>query len=383
VLRSKAERARIGPVSARALALGVALTAAVAALVVLWTRGGDSEPAGSGRAIAAGATPEKAIWGPVRLPNGRSAFPVYDRLGVDVFQIQLQWSEVAPRRPSSPTDPRDHAYRWPADLDRAVREAADRGIRLAILTTTTPGWANRGAQPVQAPDDPSDYADFLAAAARRYPSVRLWMIWGEPNRSDRFLPNEIDSPVGPRRYAELLDASYEALKEASPDNVVIGGMTWTGGDVRPPDFLRWLRLPSGEPPRLDWYGHNPYPFRFPDLHGDPYPGGWRDLSDLDTLSTEVSSTYASRGIDPPLWLSEFTVQSDHPSSVLKVWVSRDEQARWLRAGYRAAEQAGDVAGLGWFTLLDQPDTPDSGAWGLMTAEGEAKPAFSAYESLDR
>ena len=57
------------------------------------------------------------------------------------------------------------------------------------------------------------------------------MVWGEPNRSDRFRPNAPSSPRGPRRYAELLDAAYEALKGTSAQNIVIGGMTFTGGEV--------------------------------------------------------------------------------------------------------------------------------------------------------
>ena len=158
-------------------------------------------------------------------------------------------------------------------------------------------------------------------------------------------------------------------------------MTFTGGDVKPPDFIRWMRLPSGRPPRLDWYGENPYPFRYPNLADPPMPGGWRDLSDLDTLGEEVDAAYRPLGIRPRLWLSEFTVQSDQDSRYFAFHVSKGEQARWLRAGYVAAEQAGNVAGLGWFTLLDHPHGPTSANWGLMTATGAPKPAFAAYASI--
>lgn len=204
------------------------------------------------------------------------------------------------------------------------------------------------------------------------------MIWGEPNRADRFLPNRREAPIGARAYALLLDRAYAALKEASPDNIVIGGNTFTGGDVKPGRFIRWLRLPSGEPPRLDWYGHNPYPFRYPDLDQPPLPGGWRDLSDLDTLVEEVNDTYRPTGISPRLWLSEFTVQSDHSSAVLRDSVSRPGQARWLRAGYEVAGSVDGVAGLGWFKLLDDPDFPGHAHWGLLTSDGKKKPAFRAY-----
>jgi hypothetical protein len=324
---------------------------------------------------------EKLIWGPTRLPDGASAFPTYDELGVDIFQIQLRWPAVAPTRPASPEDPADPAYRWPADLDYAISQAKELGIDVAVLVTHSPPWANGGRGHLWAPD-PSDFAQFLTAASRRYPTVHRWMIWGEPNRADRFLPNVANSPIGPRRYAPLLDAAYGALKAVSPDNIVIGGDTFTGGEVKPQQFIQWMKLPSGQPPRLDWYGHNPYPFRFPDIRKSPIPGGWRDLSDLDTLAKEVDRAYRSRGEQPRLWLSEFTVQSDHTSAVFKAFVSQSSQARWLTAGYEAAAEVPQVEGLGWFTLLDQAGRALAAHWGLLTSDGRTKkPAFRAYQQV--
>jgi hypothetical protein len=335
----------------------------------------------SGCGGSAGSGVEKLIWGPPRLPDGGSAFPTYDELGVDVYQIQLRWPTVAPTRPASPEDPADPAYRWPAELDYAVAQAKEHGIDVAVLVTHSPPWANGGRDHLWAPD-PTDFAKFLTATSRRYPSVHRWMIWGEPNRADRFLPNEADSPIGPRRYAPLLDAAYGALKAVSPDNIVIGGDTFTGGDVKPKQFVEWMKLPSGQPPRLDWYGHNPYPFRFPDVRNRPIRSGWRDLSDLDTLADEVDRAYRSRGQTPRLWLSEFTVQSDHTSSIFEAFVSQPAQARWLTAGYEAAAQVPQVEGLGWFTLLDQAGGSLAAHWGLLTSDGRTKkPAFRAYQQV--
>jgi hypothetical protein len=336
---------------------------------------------GCGGGGSGGSGVEKLIWGPTRLPDGSSAFPTYDELGVDVFQIQLRWPQAAPTRPAAPEQPADPTYRWPSQLGDAIAQAKQHGIDVAVLVTHSPSWANGGRGPLWAPR-PSDFARFLTAAARRYPDVQRWMIWGEPNRADRFLPNRTDSPIGPRRYARLLDAAYGALKAVSPDNIVIGGDTFTGGEVKPQQFIQWMRLPSGEPPRLDWYGHNPYPFRFPDLRQPPTRGGWRDLSDLDTLAAEVESAYRPRGVMPRLWLSEFTVQSDHTSRVFEAFVSQAAQARWLTAGYDAAAEAPRVQGLGWFTLLDQGGGPLAAHWGLMTSDGRTKkPAFHAYQRV--
>jgi len=295
---------------------------------------------------------EKAIWGPTTLPDGSSAFGLYGELGIDTLQLSVRWADVAPSRPGSATDPADPAYRWPPHVADAAAEASRNGIRLALLVTSAPPWANGGRAPIWRPGDPQDFADFLTAVARRYPAVRRWMIWGEPNRADRFQPNKENDRAGPRAYAPLLDAAYAALKRVSPRNRVIGGMTWTSGTVTPSAFLRWMRLPNGKRPRLDWFGHNPFPFRFPKLAEGPL-GGFRDISDTDTFSREVRRAY-KRAV--PLWLSEYTIQTERGSDVFATFVSERSQARYLTTGYKIADELGRrVAGLGWLSLLDEPE----------------------------
>ncbi len=182
-----------------------------------------------------------------------------------------------------------------------------------------------------------DYADFLTAASRRYPRVRHWMIWGEANRAAVFQPLPLNSPVGPRRYAKLLRAAYRALKRESRRNVVIGGMTFSFGQVMPRDFARWMRLPNGKPAPLDWWGHNPFTRRFPDIRLTGYSGspGARDMSDIDLFSQELRRIYRGqyarfRHQGPKLWLSEFTISSDRSNHAFNFWVTRRNQARWLR-----------------------------------------------------
>jgi hypothetical protein len=320
---------------------------------------------------------EKALWGPAALPDGSSAFGLYDELGIDTLQLSMGWADIAPTRPAVATDPSDPAYRWPRDVTAAAAEAPAHAIRLSLLVSSTPSWANGGRPAIWGPSDPQDYADFLTAVARRYPTVRRWMIWGEPNRDDRFQPNRENDAVGPRAYALLLDAAYAALKAQNARNMVIGGNTWTSGTVRPPDFLRFLRLPDGRPPRLDWFGHNPFPFRPPRLADTPLAGGYRDISDTDTVRDEVRHAYGRR---VPLWLSEYTIQSDHASATFATFVSRALQARYLTGGFRIADDLGpDVAGIGWLGLLDESAASDGGNWGLLTYGVQRKPAFAAMQ----
>jgi hypothetical protein len=330
-------------------------------------------------ARAAATPPMKLIWGPNDLPNGRSAFPVYKRLGVDVLQRQLSWSDTAPTRPTKPTNPRDRAYVWSSNLDAAIKEARRAGIDVALLVTGSPRWANGGRAREFAPTRPADYAAFLRAASKRYPHVRFWMIWGEPTRPGNFRPMSPNSPKGTRRYARLLDTAYGALKRAGRDNVVIGGMTWTFGIVPPPQYIRWLRLPNGKPPRLDMWGHNPFGRRRPNLSDAPYYPGVRDFNDIDTLHGEVARAYRRTGRNPKLWLSEWTISSDHVNRAYDFFVSRKEQAGWITDAFREVNRVRYVAGLGWYSLLDEPSSiTGSLTTGLMTSDARKKPAFGAY-----
>jgi hypothetical protein len=317
------------------------------------------------------------------MPDGSSPFPIYRRLGVDVVQVQLVWSQIAATRPAEPTNPADPAYRWPIAVDEAVRDGRRSGIQVALLVRGAPSWANGGRGPQWVPGAEREYAHFLTAASRRYRSVRRWMIWGEPNQQTRFQPLPIGSPVGPRAYAVLLDAAYGALKRQNRRNIVVGGVTFSFGEVFPANWLRWMRLPDGRPPRLDEYGHNPFTPRAPDITERGYPGfpGARDINDLDTLAREVRRTYRPIGRRPRLWISEFTISSDRPNRSFTFAVSRREQARRLRGAFGIARKVG-AAGFGWFSLLDEPaGTPAGLTTGLMTYEGEQKPAFRAYSRL--
>src|SRR5215210_4777301 len=78
---------------------------------------------------SAAITRKKAMWGPIEV-KGVSQFPVYADLGVGIFEWRLDWNQVATRRPQKAREPRDPAYSWPAEIDRAVTEARRHGIQV-------------------------------------------------------------------------------------------------------------------------------------------------------------------------------------------------------------------------------------------------------------
>ena len=97
------------------------------------------------------------------------------------MRFTVRWDQVARERPERPRLSDDPAYRWGHGAD--VLEALDEhGIDAKVVTLLgTPEWANGGRASNVAPTRGSDFADFAVAAADRYPWVRDWTIWNEPN----------------------------------------------------------------------------------------------------------------------------------------------------------------------------------------------------------
>ena len=345
---------------------------------------------------------KKAIWGPVTF-NGKSQFPIYHDLGVGIYQYVLRWRAVAPDPPADASDPQDPGYHWPAELDMAVRQAKRYHIRIALMLMGAPGWATGGGGVNAHPQKPSDFADFAVAAARRYPGVHLWMIWGEPIRYENWFLHLSESPnyyADPARqkpappfndgqkqddmeYAELVDAAYGRLKQLNRHNLIIGGNSTTSGNVDPHNWIKNLRLPNGKPPRMDLYGHNPFGTRTPDLSKPQLVPDTADFCDLDTLVKWIDRYLARAGRNHGLrlFLSEYTAPTDKQGFEFGFHVTRAVQAKWLKAALGITRRWKRIYTLGWIGLRDVGvDTTEGGSrTGLIDFNNVRKPAYYVFK----
>src|SRR5437588_477005 len=149
------------------------------------------------------------------LPSVDDEVPLNGR--VRVVRFTVRWDQVAPKRPANPRSSADPAYRWGTFGD-VLDGLHALGIPVLVTLYGSPGWANGHRPPNGLPL--SGFGDFAYAAARRFPWVRMWSAWNEPNS------RTFAVPVSPAAYVRrVLDPAYASLHSASRANRVAGGET--------------------------------------------------------------------------------------------------------------------------------------------------------------
>jgi hypothetical protein len=284
----------------------------------------------------AAVTTKKAIWGPVEI-DSQSQFPVYKSLGAGIYQTTLDWSQVASLEPLKATEVDDPSYEWPDEIDTVIDEAKHSGIQVALTVTGAPEWANGGKSAETGPAKAADYATFIAVAAKRYPSVHLWTIWGGPYKG------------GAKQYATVLDASYLKLKAKSKLNKVIGGNSTNASATK---WIKQLKLANGKAPRMDMYAHDP--------SGSKPP----TKASLTALEKRV----ATLGSGLKLFLSP-----------VQLTLTPTKQAAWIKAALKVTKADKNVATFGYRGLIDDSNVPLTYK-GLLDTDGVKKAAFTAFKN---
>jgi hypothetical protein len=278
-----------------------------------------------------------------------------DRMGVKLVRYTLQWHEIEKRK-ASPA--------W-GQADAILRGLHERRMVPVVTIWGSPRWANGGRSANWAPRSKWTFAGFARRAANRYPFVKHWLIWNEPNQR-RWL-----RPTSPRVYTQtLLNPAYAAIHNATPGAKVGGGVTaprGSYGGISPVDFIRGMDAARA---RLDAYAHNPYPLRRLET---PTAGGCGHcetitMATIDRLLREVGRAFGRKRI----WLTEYGYQTNPPDRFLGV--SPALQSRYL------ADAAHRAYATPYVDMLIQylyKDEPDAARWqsGLVTAGGSAKTAL--------
>jgi hypothetical protein len=265
----------------------------------------------------------------------------------------------------------------------------------------------------------SEFEAFVRAAGRRYPSVRYWSIWNEPNDAASLTPQWLADPRDPQRsvptspqvYRRLVDAGWSALQQTGhgKDTILIGetapkGLLDTVGPSQSIDAQRFISELYCVDPNLQFYAgtdadvrgcpsanqapafvaahpalfaatgwaHHPYELsrapNQPPTHADE----WLTLGNLHTLTRLLRRIHQRYGQPTPqptrLYLTRYGYETDQQG------VSPAKQAEYLNQAEYLTWRNRAVRTLGQFLLRDAAPVQS----GLRTADGAHKPSYDAY-----
>ncbi len=276
-------------------------------------------------------------------PEAETAYTNLRRTGARFVRMFVNWAQVAPDSAKKPAgfdarDPGDRAYQW-ATLDGQVTKAVAEGFAPIVYVQTAPRWAQRcTAKSTACRPSPSELAQFMTAAARRYsgsfshlPRVRYWQIWNEPNMDAYLVPQYANGrPASPDWYRSMVNAAAGAIHSVRKDNVVVaGGLSpfgpWPGrrDKVAPLTFMRQLLcLSSGRNPkpvcrkrvRFDVWAHHPYTSGGPAHHAySPDDVSAPDLWKMRVLLDAAARAGTLESRSPvAFWVTEFAWDTSPP-----------------------------------------------------------------------
>lgn len=205
--------------------------------------------------------------------------------------------------------------------------------------------------------------------------VRRWEIWNEENVGWRFWPPHED----PAAYGALLKEGAAGLREGNQTAVVsLGGLFFPEIPPGLPEqgALRYLEnLYAAHPDvgaSIDVVAWHPYPYPFvaPEV---VLPANASVAGSAD----RVRSFLAGRGQDEELWVTE----AGWPTHV-EYGVTREKQAAYLVRSFAELWSQG-VRLITWYCYADGPgaDHNQEAAFGLVAADGAAKPAYHALRTF--
>jgi hypothetical protein len=303
-------------------------------------------------------------YGPGRLEQRLATF---QRLRVPLVRFTLHWDAVAKRRPKNPASPADRAYDWRRP-DKILRGLHRHGLTPVLTLVGTPRWANGGRPPMYAPPHPRDFRRFATAAARRYPWVRYWLIWNEPNKPLWLKPTK------PAIYVQhLLNPGYDGIHAVLRHARVGGGVTAPRAGLGGVSPIVWIRAMARAHAKLDAYAHHPYPsspIETPSAHA------CRFCPSITMATLPKLLILEKRYFGPkPIWLTEYGYQTNPPDTFFGV--PPKKQANLLALAAMRAWRLPRVTMLIQYLYRDEP-TLSRFQSGLVYIDDRPKPSLQGF-----
>jgi hypothetical protein len=292
-------------------------------------------------------------------------------------------------------------------LRNVARATARDHMQLMIVV-----WHGLARETPRSPSDRADFAAFAAALVQALPQVKAVIIGNEPNLSTFWKPQfgAAGSDAAAHAYEDLLARSYDTVKAARSDVLVIGGALSPRGADRPGgsrpthsptrfiyDLGVAYRTSGRSKPLMDAFAIHPYMQASRDsptaAHADNTTITLADYPKLVRLLDAAFRGTHQEAAHLPVYYTEFGVQtpvpgpkrqfySDLTSPTRSDTVSFDTQAAYYRKALELAYCQPTVRGLFIFHTFDEPSLF---GWqsGLYFADRTPKPSLPAFKRAVR
>jgi hypothetical protein len=234
--------------------------------------------------------------------------------------------------------------------DTALNDTYRNNIHMVVVINSFNHWdqgRERGPGSKKLVKDIEAYQSFLQKAVKRYPFVNAWQIENEPNYQRLWADT-------PENYLTLMKVSYQAIKRANPDAlVVIGGVSDPNALSEGfwPEIFQQLDRWKGKERYFDAFDAHWF------LHQDKYT---EDIAQLTPHIQKIRKKLSEVGhLDAPIWISEMASYSGSPIIVTRSGlreknmpkISEKQQASDLVKLYVHALSLG-VSKIFWVRLIE-------------------------------
>lgn len=296
--------------------------------------------------------------------------------GLTFVRTDFVWRSIEPRR---------GRYDF-AGYDAMMRAADRNGLSVLGLISHAPAWA------LPVPEHLDEWLAFVEATVRRYPQVRHWEIYNEPNLAEFWV-----SQPDPAGYAKLFRLTSARIKAIDPTLFVLTGGLASSNDAHggySGDYAEAM-MAAGLGDSFDAFAIHPY--RFPHAPEEdvfaPNEKRPRKLT-LEQALGQYRRLLDRHGLaGKPVWITEcgYTsrpgrLQSDgtRVDDSLNRGVSDADQANFLPRSILLSFQYG-VSSWMWFTTVTaERDPMDKEDWfGVLHPDYTPRPAYAALKTLRR
>lgn len=282
-----------------------------------------------------------------------------ETFGVRWVRMYWNWSWVEPKK----------GGRYLKPVQIAVDAAHKRGMKILVIASGAPAWANGGKSQDHPPTDEhlQDYADYAAAIAAQTDADAI-EVWNEPNNAGFWAPKP-----DPVKMAHMQVAAYREIKAVRPKTPVItGGLTQVYSAPQA-YFEKMLAADADFIKSFDAVGLHPY--NEPTDPLQPGSSGMKNILTVQTPAIHQMLVQHGRG-DVPFWFTEYGVATHGQWSV-----AEPAQATYLAHffdGIAALRGKGIPVGVCIvYSLQDTrpyQGTDDQPFFGLLRHDGTEKPA---------